>query len=250
METDKNLHFGKVNDMKTMIFAFVLAALCTLSLTGCTVPVMTTTDTAAEPSPVSETAASELPAEFQGKTVLRMSAEMDRLYAPTMDNIVSHADGAIRGTVQGITYTSLGEASLGKNAWTVIRVKTEKTLAGDIPAGGTLDIYTFGGYIPLREKLGDSLEAHGSSMTEEGLDNSVVYQYSDESALPEIGKTYIFYLVEPNEAMPQGSYERLCGSYGQLEVGADGQTLTRVAADGAIEIYTPQQLTALNRTVK
>lgn len=183
--------------------------------------------------------ADTLPERFKGYTVMPMSAQNDYAFLPTMDNIIEYSKYSVIGTVKGVDYVSLGT-----NAWTVSIVSVEETLSGDITAGTDIKVYTYGGYIPLREKLGDSINAHGVNMTDEEIDNTVVYEYADETELPKIGAKYVFYLVDGNDKMENGSYEGLFGKYGRLGVSGDSTEFTRKNSSDQTEKYTRSELVA------
>lgn len=178
-----------------------------------------------------------LPEKFKGYTVLPMSSQNDYAFLPTMDNIVAYSEYSVIGTVKGTEYVSLGT-----HAWTALTVSVEETLSGNIMSGTDIKVYTYGGYIPLREKLGGSVDAHGINMTDEEIDNTVVYEYADETELPKIGAKYVFYLVDGNDNMENGSYEGLFGKYGRLEVSGDSTEFTRKNSSGQTEKYKRDDL--------
>lgn len=185
----------------------------------------------------SQTMADALPEKFKGYNILPMSSQNDYAFLPTMDNIVDYSKYSVIGTVKGTEYVSLGT-----NAWTVLTVSVAETLSGNIKTGTDIKIYTYGGYIPLREKLGGSVDAHGINMTDEEIDNTVVYEYADETELPKIGAKYAFYLVDGNDKMENGSYEGLFGKYGRLEVSGDSTAFTRKNSSGQTEKYKRNDL--------
>lgn len=185
----------------------------------------------------SQIMADALPEKFKGYNILPMSSQNDYAFLPTMDNIVDYSKYSVIGTVKGTEYVSLGT-----NAWTVLTVSVAETLSGNIKTGTDIKIYTYGGYIPLREKLGGSVDAHGINMTDEEIDNTVVYEYADETELPKIGAKYAFYLVDGNDKMENGSYEGLFGKYGRLEVSGDSTAFTRKNSSGQTEKYKRNDL--------
>lgn len=181
--------------------------------------------------------ADTLPERFKGCTVTSTFVKNDYAFLPTMDNIVNYSECSVLGTVKGIEYVSLGT-----NAWTVLDVSVEETLSGNISSGTDIKVYTYGGYILLREMLGDSIGKEGTDVTDEELDNTVVYVHSDETELPEIGSKYVFYLVDGNDMMENGSYEELFGKYGRLEANGDLTEFTRTNADNKTEKYAKSEL--------
>lgn len=187
----------------------------------------------------SQITADALPEKYKGCTVLPMSSQNDYAFLPTMDNIVDYSEYSVIGTVKGTDYVSLGT-----NACTVLTVSVEETLSGNITSVTDIKVYTYGGYIPLREKLGDSVDAHGVNMTDEEIDNTVVYEYADETELPTIGAKYVLYLVDGNDKMENGSYEGLFGKYGRLEVSGDSTEFIRKNSSGQTEKYTRSELVA------
>ncbi len=178
----------------------------------------------------------ELPEKFKGYKVLKTFTQNDYAIMPTMDNIIAYSKYSVVGTVNDIDYVSLGT-----NAWTIINVSVEETLSGNVPENSVIKVYTYGGYIPLRTKLGDSIDKHGINMTDEEIDNTVIYEYADETETPEIGKKYVFYLVDGNSAMENGSYEGFFGKYGRLEITGTAE-FTRKNSSGQLEKYNKSDL--------
>ncbi len=220
------------------IICILISVLLSFSLFGCSNNESASNNSASVPSAsdtgtVSEPSKATVPEEFNDMNILEQSSVQDYAFDLSAANIERLSDAKVIATVNGYDYTSIGQS-----AWTVINVTVDEVLEGDVQSDAPLLIYTWGGYIPLRTKLGDSIDAHGTNMTDEEIDNTVVYEYSDSSALPQVNEKYVFYLVDGNDSMPEGSYERLGGIYGQAKVSADGTTAERITADGDSETYT------------
>jgi hypothetical protein len=164
----------------------------------------------------------EIPDEFKGKKIEENNSAYDYPYEATFDNVARDSSNIITAKVNGFSYTAT-PYSIASDACTVIHVTVTESLIGAIPVDKPLDIYTFGGYIPLRDYLGDSIYDHGISMSDEEIDNTVIYQKSDESALPIIGMEYAFCLNlgKDYDSVPDDAYIRVRGEYGQLLVKED-----------------------------
>ena len=95
-------------------------------------------------------------------------------------------------------------------------------IKGYIIPGTELNIYVCGGYISMRDKLGDILYSKGgkygdnSQLTEGEINDTVFYEVINDGKLPVIGQEYVFCLAEANSFMKDGDYELVGGINGML----------------------------------
>lgn len=174
----------------------------------------------------------ELPAEFQGKTIIDEVSNLDLAYFPTLEDTIPHAAAAVKATVNDISYTSIGS-----NAWTVVNVTVDDVLFGDVAPSSNLQIYAFGGYISMLEIAeADGDRERYADKTDDELRNMIVHQQADMEEPPLTGYQYIFFLGSPIELMPVGSYEKLGWKYCQMQVDAENEVLYYLPYDTSGDI--------------
>jgi len=188
-----------------------------------------------------------VPEEFKGKKIIENYPLIE--YADDftkLDAVAKRADRLITAKVSGFSYTWRGSPETGGTAWTVIHVAVTEDLTGDIKSGETLDIYTMGGYISMRDKLGDILKSTGGKygdkpLSDEEIDGTV-YREIIGSGLPVIGGEYAFYL----EKDAAGAYEFIDGGYllkrGDLFV---REVHSKDGSGDAVETYSAETLKQL-----
>jgi hypothetical protein len=214
------------DDMKKTMIC-LLVAFSLLFLVACSKPNNSSDENGEStgiPSNASMSAGTGIPAEYKGRTIQECYSVSENAFEPTIENLITNSKGSVIGRV-----TALENTTLDTFGWTIIWVEVSQSYFSGIDAGQVVPVYTWGGYIPLVQKLGDSLEAHGSNMSEEELMDTVVYDCDDESELPVVGEQYFFFLVPGNELMQDGSFERFFGVFGQFRVSEDGGLFIRKA---------------------
>ncbi len=163
-----------------------------------------------------------VPKEFQGKKILDHYPQLDYETEMNIQGISKYTNQIITGKINEISYTSIGESQNVKTAWTIINVTVNENLYGNIKTGENINIYTCGGYVSMRDKLGDLLYAkgekygEGNKLSEEEIDNTVYHEIINSGELPIIGQEYAFYLANGNEYMNENSYIVIGGENGQL----------------------------------
>lgn len=163
-----------------------------------------------------------VPKEFQGKKILDHYPQLDYETEMNIQGISKYTNQIITGKINEISYTSIGESQNVKTAWTIINVTVNENLYGNIKPGENINIYTCGGYISMRDKLGDLLYAkggkygEGNKLSEEEIDNTVYHEIINSGELPIIGQEYAFYLANGNKYMNDNSYIVIGGENGQL----------------------------------
>jgi hypothetical protein len=164
-----------------------------------------------------------VPKEFQGKKILDHYPQLDYETEMNIQGISKYTNQIITGKINEISYTSIGESQNVKTAWTIINVTVNENLYGNIKPGENINIYTCGGYISMRDKLGDLLYAkggkygEGNKLSEEEIDNTVYHEIINSGELPIIGQEYAFYLANGNKYMNDNSYIVIGGENGQLQ---------------------------------
>lgn len=163
-----------------------------------------------------------IPKEFQGKKILDTYPLLEYETEMNIQGISKYTNHIITGKINDISYTSIGDSKNGKAAWTIINVTVNENLYGNIKTGENINIYTCGGYVSMRDKLGDLLYAkgekygEGNKLSEEEIDNTVYHEIINSGELPIIGQEYAFYLANGNEYMNENSYIVIGGENGQL----------------------------------
>lgn len=209
----------------------------------------------------------ETPEEFKGKNVIETYSELCYDITMNINDISGTSDGLLTAKVNGFSYTALGDSEYGKMPWTIIHATVLENVSGNInaEAGEDIDIYTFGGYISMRDSLGDILYQTGGKYgdesnkpSEEEIDNTIYHENFDSSELPIIGQEYAFYITTRED----GIYELTCGQYGALlkcddtfirkavnygecEEQAEINTLNNDNNDVKIEAYSLEELNGL-----
>lgn len=176
------------------------------------------------------------PKEFQDKKIIEDYPLYEYETEMNLEGVSKYTDNIITAKVNGFSYTSLGTSENGKNAWTIINVTVTKNLKGEIKSGENIDIYTLGGYISMRDKLGDILYAKGekygdgNKLSEEELDNTVYHQVVRNGELPIVGEEYAFYLAKGNSLMSENSY-MLVGEENGILLKVDNKFLYRLIGE-------------------
>lgn len=182
-----------------------------------------------------EKTANTIPDKYKNKEIVEQPMQTDIMVAPTLENAIKESSEAVIGRAVGFENLEMGQLP-----WTAINVKVDRSLSKGIDDGDTIQILNFGGYISLRQHLGDSLYAHGNTMTEEEIDNTVLHITCEQSGLPETGEQYVFFLTERvMEDKPR--YELTFGDYGFLLINEDG-TLSKRPALEEKSVITMQEL--------
>ncbi len=162
------------------------------------------------------------PTEFKDKKIIEDYEICEYETEMNLEGVSKYTDNIITAKVNGFSYTSLGTPENGKDAWTIINVTVTENIKGTVNAGENIDIYTFGGYISLRDKLGNILYAkggkygEGNKLSEEEIDNTVYHQFVRNGELPIVGEEYAFYLAKGNSLMSENSYMLVGGENGIL----------------------------------
>ncbi len=167
----------------------------------------------------------KVPEELQGKEIRGYYAEVD--YAcdnSDIDFITGYSDAIITGYVKNIEFSTYDE-TFGYNQKSPVTVITVETSEGEI------DLIMYGGYISMRDHLGDMLGmtggkfGEGSQLTDEEIDNIYYYHApfpyagrSDEEnrLLPVCGEYYAFFVKED-----EGKFYITCDLCGILHQNGD-----------------------------
>ena len=164
-----------------------------------------------------------IPKEYSQNTVIENYINLEYEVPMTFDNIVKNfTDAMTTVKVENISYTSIPNPSGGARAWTIIKASVVENIKGHIAPGTELNIYMCGGYISMRDKLGDILYREGgkygdnSQLTESEINDTVFYEIINEGKLPVIGQEYVFCLAEASSFMKDGDYELVGGINGML----------------------------------
>lgn len=176
-----------------------------------------------------------VPEDLEGMIIQEDEALLDYAVPPTIETVTSLSSDIVRGQVQGIEYTSLGGT-----AWTILTVSVNETWKGTVDPGRLIDVYCFGGYVPMRT-AGDeaNIWVHGKGdLTEEQIDRTVIHTTWEGQNQAEVGDTFVFCLrvADPKTDMPPDGYECVMGAFGQFETDEMG-SLTRQAKMSEEEAY-------------
>lgn len=194
----------------------------------------------------------ETPEEFKDKNVKEFYSQLCYNITMNMNDIAESSDGLLVVKVNDFSYTALGDSEYGKTPWTIIHVTVLENVSGNIDAeaGEEIDIYTFGGYISMRDSLGDILYQTGGKYgdesnkpSEEEIDNTIYHENTDSSELPIIGQEYAFYITTRED----GIYELTCGQYGAL-LKCDDIFIRKAVNDNECEEQA--EINTLNNDVK
>lgn len=142
-------------------------------------------------------------------------SECDYAQVGTIVNESKYATDIISGSIQKVTYDAIDGL-----AWTKADVLVDEVCKGDLVSGDTISVYIQGGYISLTEMLKFSQDSF--RYTDEQLansDNICIKQVFDGEDFAVKGDSNVFYLCRTNsEKFPSGSYERVLGKYGEMEI--------------------------------
>ncbi len=171
------------------------------------------------PYPLTLLETPEIPAELEGKSIIDTGAEYD--YAFDITDIrkdAENSDDIIIGRVDGISYRAVGTYENGCHAETVLKVTVISDTRGICAEGSTVGITTPGGYISMRDMLGEKLTqtggkyGNGNTMTDEEIDNTWYHDIVGSGELPVIGQEYAFLVVVTNGK----DYPVIGNEYGML----------------------------------
>lgn len=146
-----------------------------------------------------------LPEEYTGRATRRSSMIVDLAYMPSLEEGLQRADTIVRASA--IEYHNIPPESYDGFPWTSVTLTVSECLRGDVETGETVQMYAMEGW----------------SM---GADGVAVYSTLRFGGLPVQGKEYILCMARTqDEAVPDGSFERLCGRHAMLQILDDGETL-------------------------
>lgn len=177
---------------------------------------------------------------FNGMTIMEVHSTLDMAYQATMEKISDYADNVVIGTVTNVSYTQVEG-----HAWTVTEIDINTKIKGSLDKAH-IQIYSIGGYIPLKNKIDFYDDAFRfENMTEQEINNTVVHEIiNGETTPPQIGNQYLFYLVPTSKhsPLPDGVFERCGGKDGQFDVN-EPNVFTRTLTEGnQSEKYTIDQI--------
>jgi len=128
-------------------------------------------------------------------------------YNPSeIESIGELSDNIVIGRVDSISCPSRGLSEDGRSAVTQISVTVSSDTEGVFTEGDKVNLYMLGGYISLRESLGELLYK-----SDEEKDNTFIHEIVWSGEVPFTGKEYAFYISEYN-----GEYSIPGGEYGIL----------------------------------
>lgn len=165
----------------------------------------------------------EIPDELKGKNIICNQTEPDYDQIMNLENICNeYIDTLITVKINSYDYTWLKNTSGGGSSWTIIDATVTDSMNSKLDIGTNLRIYTYGGYVSMREKLSDILYKTGGKygdgidMTEDEIDNTVYYDIVDGGKLPIINQEYAVCLKKARDIMVNGDYELIGGVNGIL----------------------------------
>lgn len=227
--------------MKKKYFIYATAYLLTCALfTGCGSAAGEMPETAADAGTASTAStAAEAPAEdsagtetlrdctvtppvayeVNGEMIRTEESEPELLVAPTYENLVRDSSAVVVGTIQNVTYTSVEGTP-----WTQVDVAVEDSQYGALQSGDVISVYELGGYMPLEEFIAENdLQERFSDLSQEEIADTILFQNGGSQTTPEVGQTFLYFLTEAGGSLPEGAYERTCGTDNSQFVLEDGQ---------------------------
>lgn len=178
-----------------------------------------------------------------GKNIIEAASAGDFLYAMNLESIAPRSDEIIEATVNEIDY-----AAFDGLPWARINVNVDSVVYGGLSSGDCIDIYVYGGYMPLR----DFIEYHDvwsrfDHMTMEEIENSVYYAPKENEDLPIENEQYLFFLQDSVSVMPADTFQRLGQKFCTYHIEDDGETLSHVPLEpdaGPLETVSKTELYA------
>lgn len=160
----------------------------------------------------------------------------DYVYKGDMDTVSENAREIIQGIVQNVTYDSIEGM-----AWMKVDVLVEEVLKGDLKKDDKISIYMLGGYVSVAEHIKYDDDAFRFSDVKKSKRNDTyIKTVVANEKFPCEGDKNVFYLVETRDssAVPNGSYQRISGKYGELDVIEEHKILEHCnpdSSDGEVE---------------
>lgn len=163
---------------------------------------------------------------IDGMEVMEVTSDCaDRLYTPSLDNMIKYSTEVIRGITRNVSFDAIEGM-----AWTKIDIEITESLYGDLKEGDLISIYLLGGYIPLSEHIKYfNDEFRFSDLTKEQINNTMIHSIIENEEHPLLNEENVYFLMKTPEysPLPDGAYERLCGKYSEFSISENGETLSR-----------------------
>lgn len=147
------------------------------------------------------------------KNIQRVNSVNDYYISDNLSDMQEKADEIVEGEIIAVEHLAISG-----DAWTKVDVKITGGVKGKLKSGDKISVYQSGGYVPLTEHIKAYDDAFRySHLSEEEIENTVIYDVVDDEETPKVGTTAIFMLAESSsDIIPRGAYQRVRGKYAQL----------------------------------